>query len=337
MMKLLTVLMIAYAFADVDPDQDHFENFITKHGKEYKNNAEKALRFARFKKNLGIMNAMKLRNIKHQVGITKHMDLSPQEFEDQLLGFVDENDTTQSVNNVGLTKISSFLQLAIRGRSRSQAYILPTRFDWRDSGAVSPIRDQQSCGGCWSFSTASNIESMYLIKYKTQYDLSEQNMLNCDPLNKGCAGGSMVNALKELISEGGATTEQAVPYLNTQTTCSTVLMPRPGVVKSYLKLGTTDEDQIALALYQNGPLAVALYANLLQYYVGGIFDDPNCSTAMNHAVNLVGYGVDTDGVTVYWIVRNSWGLNWGENGYFRIARRKGMCGINKYVVYSIIP
>jgi KDEL-tailed cysteine endopeptidase len=334
--KLITVLMFAYALT-IDPVEQEFNNFVTKHGKKYKDATEKAKRLTIFKNNYSIVQTMSLRKIKHQVGVTKYFDLTQDEFAAQLLGFKDESITTQSSTNVstGTSTIStatakkSLLQMALKKQT-----ILPANFDWRDKGKLTPIKDQQTCGGCWSFSTAANIESQILIKYGVTLDIAEQNMLNCDTLNYGCNGGSMVNAFKTIIAQGGAVNEVAAPYQNTTGTCTTSsLTTRIGQIGSYAKLTSTDEDVIAKTLYQYGPLSIALNSNLLQFYVGGIFNDPTCSTTMNHAVNIVGYGVDSSG-TKYWVVRNSWGISWGENGYFRIARGVGMCGLNKYVATS---
>jgi len=113
-------------------------------------------------------------------------------------------------------------------------------------------------------------------------------------------------------------------------------------VKNYTCVGT-DETQIAAYLVANGPLAVALDADLVEDYTSGIIDpwDPTVEcdpTSLDHAVLLVGYGVEDDIVysTPYWIVKNSWGADWGENGYFRIYRGDGVCGINNAVTDAVM-
>ena len=114
-------------------------------------------------------------------------------------------------------------------------------------------------------------------------------------------------------------------------------------VTGFVKLGDSteefspvDEDEIKEFLYETGPLAIALNATPLQLYMGGIFDVPSwlCgSSGINHAVTLVGYGTDSKD---YWIVKNSWGKNWGESGYFRVYRGTGVCGINQYITTAIL-
>ncbi len=135
----------------------------------------------------------------------------------------------------------------------------------------------------------------------------------------------------------GGVSNADYPYLGFQSTCRANGLFPIAQVSGYTFAGTTDEGYIAQMLYMYGPLAVGMNANYLQYYRGGIIDLPAsvCNPyGLNHAVNIVGYGTE-NGVN-FWIVRNSWGPTWGENGYFRIARGKGVCGINQYVITANI-
>ena len=114
-------------------------------------------------------------------------------------------------------------------------------------------------------------------------------------------------------------------------------------ITGYKKLGSSystwsavDEDEVKEFLYETGPLAIALNADPLQTYSSGILDvtSTKCPTSgINHAVTLVGYGT---GSPDYWIVKNSWGKNWGESGYFRIRRGNGTCGINCYITTATV-
>lgn len=106
------------------------------------------------------------------------------------------------------------------------------------------------------------------------------------------------------------------------------------VVTDY-KFINDDEEDIKMALLKYGPIAVGMNANNLQFYKSGIHDPKVCmGWRMNHAVLIVGYGIDENG-TKYWTVRNSWGIDWGEEGYFRIVRGKGKCGIHLYPTVPI--
>jgi C1A family cysteine protease len=213
----------------------------------------------------------------------------------------------------------------------------PASWDWRSQGAVlKQIYDQGQCSCCWTFSSSANIEGVNFIKTGKLTALSNQQLLDCDTVNNnGCNGGSMQNAFDYLKQNGGIQAYSDYPYKGTQGSCQFNKGKAMVQIDGWVSAGTTDENKIRDMLYQKGPLSVAVNATPFQYYSGGIADysrqdcDPN---ATNHAVTLVGYG--TENGKDFWIVRNSWGSNWGENGYFRIARGKGTCGINTYVVSS---
>jgi len=101
---------------------------------------------------------------------------------------------------------------------------------------------------------------------------------------------------------------------------------------------SSDEDQMAAYLVQHGPLAIAADADEWQFYIGGVFYVP-CTTSLDHGILIVGYGVETDifdQTMPYWIVKNSWGEDWGESGYLRIERGTGKCGLNQYVSSAIV-
>ena len=117
-------------------------------------------------------------------------------------------------------------------------------------------------------------------------------------------------------------------------------------ITGYIKLGDSsdsyspaDEDEMKEFLYENGPLSIGINADPLQTYSSGILDLPSSkcpSSGINHAVLLVGYGVDSNSGLNYWIVKNSWGKSWGESGYFRIRRGNGTCGVNCYVLSATV-
>ena len=107
----------------------------------------------------------------------------------------------------------------------------------------------------------------------------------------------------------------------------------------YGLLETTDEEVIKQYLYENGPLAIGVNAYPLNWYARGVIDwgNDNCAhDDINHAVVLVGYGHDDEEGLDYWRIRNSWGADWGEKGYFRLSRGKGTCGVNQHISYSTI-
>jgi len=225
----------------------------------------------------------------------------------------------------------------------------PTEFDWRNqTDIVSPIQDQAQCGSCWAFSTVSAIESATAIKTGKLTKLSEQEIVDCSHgcvleigqqvCNQGCNGGWPWSALTDIMSWGGLETEAAYPYTANTDTCKKKA-PYFDKISNYTCLSgpkVANETEMAAFLAANGPLSIAMDAGILQTYSSGIIKPApaDCSkTVLDHAINIVGYGTE-DG-TDFWIVRNSWGLSWGENGYFRIIRGKGACGLNAGVVFPL--
>lgn len=220
-------------------------------------------------------------------------------------------------------------------------------FSWVTNGALNTPRNQGSCGSCWSFSTVSNIESMYYIKYKKLLALSEQQLIDCDNAgtNKGCNGGTTGAAFTYVKNNGlglafGYTNGYATGYLSKVGTCQYNKINSAVKVTGfyYLSPSTYSEDDLKDYIATYGPVSVAINANTLQYYSSGIWlaDSTQCDPdTLNHAVNLVGYGTSAYG-TPYWILRNSWGTTWGENGYFRFYRGKNVCGMTGYVTQAII-
>jgi len=224
---------------------------------------------------------------------------------------------------------------------------IPTSYDWRTKGVVNPIQNQQQCGSCWTFSTIAVIESAYAIKTGKLQKLSEQEIVDCSHgcvledgqqvCNQGCNGGWMWSALTDIISWGGEELETVYPYTAETGTCKKTKANTIDPISNYTCLSgpnKANETNMAAFLVANGPLSIAMDAGILQSYSSGIIDPTagECSTtSLDHAIVIVGYGVE--GAKPFWIVRNSWGESWGEQGYFRIIRGKGACGLNAGVVF----
>ena len=149
------------------------------------------------------------------------------------------------------------------------------------------------------------------------------------------------------MKSNGIMTEKDYPTRGTQSTCKSVRdkyidMKVTGFIKlgkSYDVFSCVDEELMKEFLYENGPLSIAFNAYCLQLYISGIIDldlEKCPISGINHAALLVGYGTDSSSGLDYWIVKNDWGKYWGENGYFRIRRGNGTCGINCYVVSATV-
>ena len=331
MNKFLIVFVFALVASNVDVDTimfQQFQKFIKKYHKRYASVNEYLARFEVFKRN--VMAAF-TENASYQTGITKFSDLTQQEFAKTYLNL-----------NYDAMAVANFNPYVVQVKNAA-----PDAWDWREKGYVSPVKDQGSCGSCWAFSTVGNLEGLYYKEKQTMVTLSEQMLVDCDTYDSGCNGGLMENTFTWLKENGGIMTDTDYPYKGRKGTCQSDETKYVDMqITGYTKLGSgsstwdpVDEDEIKEFLYETGPLAVALNANPLQTYSSGILDKTSsqCPTSgMNHAVTMVGYGHDDSQDKDYWIVKNSWGKNWGEDGYFRIRRGTGCCGINCYITTATV-
>ncbi|PON85243.1 Cyseine protease [Trema orientale] len=217
---------------------------------------------------------------------------------------------------------------------------VPASVDWRKKGAVNAVKDQGNCGSCWAFSTVAAVEGINKIKTNMLVSLSEQELVDCDnEQNQGCNGGLMEYAFEYIKKRGGLTTETYYPYKAEDGSCDASKENSPAVsIDGHENVPENDEDALQKAV-ANQPVSVAIDAGSsdFQFYSEGVFNG-YCGTELNHGVAVVGYGTTLDG-TKYWIVRNSWGPEWGEKGYIRMQRhvsdKEGLCGIAMEASYPI--
>ncbi len=200
----------------------------------------------------------------------------------------------------------------------------PERFDWRELGGVTPVRDQMDCGSCWAFSAMGPLESQVLIDEGTALDLSEQALVSCDPYDSGCNGGWYANAW-DFIMETGAVLEECMPYeASNNVPCTMYDCDFYVGVTGYNYIDDS-VDGIKEALVNVGPVASAMYVyDDLRYYTGGCYEHSGSPSSVNHGVVIVGWD-DAVCDSGAWIVKNSWGLDFGIDGYFYI--KYGDCNI----------
>jgi len=210
----------------------------------------------------------------------------------------------------------------------------PEEIDWRDLGGVTEVKDQAHCGACWAFSATGALEGRTFVETGNLVSLSEQNLIDCDHVNEGCAGGDQGIAFKFVKNEGGIDSEEGYPYVDGQSDdysphrhhCKYSSDDSITSDNGFTQISYGDEEAMKSALATKGPLAISFDVEDDFYdYEGGIFRSDDCWGSVNHAMLAVGYG-EEDG-SEFWIIKNSWGADWGEDGYLRVARNENMCGV----------
>nr|BAF98585.1 CM0216.510.nc [Lotus japonicus] len=308
--------------------EHHFLEFKRRFGKVYVSEEEHGYRFNVFKSNMHRARRHQLLDPSAVHGVTRFSDLTPMEFRHSVLG----------LRGVGLPSDADSAPILRTDN-------LPKDFDWREHGAVTPVKNQGSCGACWSFSATGALEGAHFLSTGKLVSLSEQQLVDCDhecdpeeagSCDSGCKGGLMNSAFEYILNNGGVMREEDYPYSGTAGGTCKFDQTKIAASVANFSVVSRDEDQIAANLVKNGPLAVAINAVYMQTYVGGVSCPYVCSKKLNHGVLLVGYGSESYAPIrmkqkPYWIIKNSWGENWGENGYYKICRGRNVCGVDSMV------
>lgn len=296
------------------------------HTKTYSSVTEESFRFKIFTDRLQTVTK---HNQRYELGL-ESFELGINQFSDMLT-----NEINQQMNGLNHTLIQSTFK-------NSQLVYMPESIEvdeeinWNEKGAVTPVKNQGNCGSCWAFASTGCLEGQTFLKTGKLVSLSEQNLVDCSGShgNHGCSGGWMMYAYKYIADNKGIDTEDSYPYEAVQEKChfnpKTVGATDTG---SYSLVG--NEKTLMKFVGTVGPISVAIDAgqNSFHLYSKGVYYEPLCGKEVNHAVLVVGYGTDSYGQD-YWLVKNSWGEQWGDGGYIKMARNKNNnCEIASYAIY----
>ncbi|RDY05171.1 Senescence-specific cysteine protease SAG39 [Mucuna pruriens] len=302
---------------------ERHEKWMTQYAKVYKDNTEKEKRFQIFKNNVQFIESFNAAGDKpFNLSINQFADLHNDEFKALLIN------GQKKAYRVGTVTETSFRYDTVTK--------IPATMDWRKRGAVTPIKDQGRCGSCWAFSAVAATEGIHQITTGKLVSLSEQELVDCvKGESEGCNGGYTEDAFEFIAKKGGIASETYYPYKGNNKTCK-VKKETHGVaqIKGYEKVPANNEKALLKAVAHQ-PVSAYVEASAFQFYSTGIFTG-KCGTETNHAVTVVGYGKSRGGIK-YWVVKNSWGTEWGEKGYMRMKRdiraKEGLCGIATGATY----
>jgi len=311
--------------------ESSWEIFKNEHNKEYENEKEEALRKEIFRTNI---KHVEMHNYLHEKGaktfrleINQYADMENKEFVSVMNGYRMTNKTKE--HHRPATYLSPLSPVTV-----------PDEVDWRKEGYVTEVKNQGQCGSCWSFSATGALEGQHFRQTGKLVSLSEQNLVDCSVAwgNNGCNGGLMDYAFQYIKDNRGVDTENSYPYLAQEGTCHFKAADSGATDAGYTDLPQGDEEKLKEALATVGPISIAIDASQpsFQLYSTGVYVDDACSSSrLDHGVLLVGYGT-LDGQD-YWLVKNSWGPEWGNEGYIYMARnRDNQCGVASSASYPLV-
>lgn len=297
-------------------EEKSFLSWMRQHNQLYTGD-EYNLRFGIFLANKRYIESFNKQDRTFTLRLSQFAAYTPAEYK-SMLGFVQGENKRETVETIKVTKGAA-----------------PESFDWREKGFIQPIKDQGQCGSCWAFGTVAAQECVWAIKTGEKLSLSESNLVDCVMDCLGCQGGQPGWAMTwvKLFQGGKFMLESDYPYVAARGWCK--FDSTKGVTKltTHKNLASGDEEGLKESVFANGAHTIAIDAGQTSFhsYSTGVYYEPSCSGwTLNHAVCCVGYGVEQSatGNLDYWIVKNSWGTSWGENGYIRMSRnRDNNCGV----------
>ncbi|KAM9410667.1 procathepsin L-like isoform 1-T3 [Pholidichthys leucotaenia] len=332
-MKLLLVTAAVLAVAswvNIPLEDLEFHAWKLKFGKSYNSPSEEANRkqiWIRNRKLVLVHNMMADEGItSYRLGMTYFADM--------------ENEEYKRLVFHGCLRSSNTSRHGFKFFHLFKSNDLPESVDWRDKGYVTDVKEEKECGTSWAFSATGSLEGQNFRKTGKLVSLSERQLVDCLGKygNEGCNGRLMDQAFEYIQANGGIDTEESYPCDAEDGPCCYNPAYIGATCSGYVDVDAGDEDALKAAVAIIGPVSVAIDASnfSFQFYESGVYDEPECSSSfLDHDVLAVGYGSE-DGKD-YWLVKNSWGLSWGENGYIKMSRSEGnQCGIATAASYPLV-